>query len=81
VCVCARMCLHACSLLIVSPKEKKSNGVRSGDLRVHTVGPPLPVHFPGKQLFRNWSHYSENGIVHYLVERRICYHDLLQVVA
>ena len=31
--------------LHMPPKEKKSRGVRSGDLGGHARGPPLPFHF------------------------------------
>jgi len=32
------------------PKKNNPNGLRSGDLGGHIVGPPLPVHLPGKLL-------------------------------
>jgi hypothetical protein len=57
------------------PPKSKSNGVRSGDLGGHTVGPPLPVVslVDGCSEIENWA-------VHRLVERRTCYHGLVQAV-
>lgn len=36
-------------LLFIQPPKQKSNGVRSGDLGGQRMGPPRPIHLPGKR--------------------------------
>jgi hypothetical protein len=35
------------------PPKNKSNWIRVGDREDHTYDPPLPIHLPGKKVFRN----------------------------
>ena len=50
---------------LINPMQKKSNGVKSGDLGGHAVGPPLPTQRPGKVSSRNVVTYVKVGYNYY----------------